>query len=271
MNVHNAGVLSGDATPNGLDVLDLLGHYGTTDPSVDLDGDGVVDVSDLAIHPAETGLAHEQAAPSPCRRRLLATLACGGGGGGGGASAPAGPPATTLSYSGPAADTTQWQLAEDSASHLHPPGAGPAGARRRRRAWGHGGADPQPRPGHLVDVAGSAYATQTLFQNPKVDLASLSADKSQLRLLLGQAAGTAAVTYGSTPVVQVALDLAASATQKQRRDLDRHPGRAPGHLAHAQRHHHPGGDSPDPVDPRPGQAANPFPAKAPRFRSTAGL
>jgi subtilase family serine protease len=49
VNVHNAGVLSGDATPNGMDVLDLLGHYGTTDPSVDLDGDGVVDDSDLAI------------------------------------------------------------------------------------------------------------------------------------------------------------------------------------------------------------------------------
>ncbi len=49
VNVHNAGVLSGDATPDGLDVLDLLGHYGTTDPSIDLDGDGVVDDSDLAI------------------------------------------------------------------------------------------------------------------------------------------------------------------------------------------------------------------------------
>lgn len=144
---------------------------------------------------------------------LLATLACGGGGGGGGASAPAGPPATTLSYSGPAADTTQWQLAEDSAStstHLVLDLLAPAGAaglgvtavltlNPAQATWSY--------------VAGSAYATQTLFQNPKVDLASLSADKSQLRLLLGQAAGTAAVTYGSTPVVQVALDLAASATQ----------------------------------------------------------
>ncbi len=62
-------------------------------------------------------------------------------------------------------------------------------------------------------MAGSAYATQTLFQDPKVDLASLSSDKSQLRILLGQAAGTAAVTYGATPVVQVALDLSATATQ----------------------------------------------------------
>jgi len=49
VNVHNAGLLSGNATPTGLDVLDLLGHYGTTDPSIDLTGDGVVDDSDLAI------------------------------------------------------------------------------------------------------------------------------------------------------------------------------------------------------------------------------
>jgi len=141
---------------------------------------------------------------------LLAALACGGGGGGSTAS---GPPATVLAYTSPAADAAQWQLVEDSAAstttHLvldlmAPSGAAGIGVTAVLTL--------NPAQARWSSASG-AYATQTLFQNPKVDLASVSSDQSQLRILLGQPAGTAAVTYGDTPVVQVAMDLAASATQ----------------------------------------------------------
>ena len=142
---------------------------------------------------------------------LLATLACGGGGGGGGTiTLPASTtPATKLVYTSPT-DPTAWRLVQDSASTnsrlvldlLAPTGTSGQGVTlvltsdTALATW--------------AKVDGTNYADQVIYTSPKAAVASVSG--SSLQLLYGQAfqAG-AAVNYGITPVLQVALNLASSA------------------------------------------------------------
>ena len=47
--VHDPDLMGSGSTVTGLDILDLLGHYGTSGTATDLDGDGVVDAADLSL------------------------------------------------------------------------------------------------------------------------------------------------------------------------------------------------------------------------------
>jgi subtilase family serine protease len=49
VEVHDANLLGSGQTVTGLDVLDLLGHFGSSGAAFDLNGDGVVDQTDLTL------------------------------------------------------------------------------------------------------------------------------------------------------------------------------------------------------------------------------
>ena len=133
---------------------------------------------------------------------LLASLACGGAAGGAGAAS------SGFSFSAGGA-ATDWRLVQDSAStstHLVLDLLAPTGTSGQgitlilttdptEATWGY--------------VSGTSYATQGVYTSPVVSIAS--AKGALLRILVGQGGGTA-VSYGSTPVIQVALDLASGAS-----------------------------------------------------------
>ncbi len=195
--------------PRGLDVLDLLGHYGDPDPSLDLEG--------LRVGPADLeSPARDWGGPIeiPCQFLFLAGLALAPSPAGAAEAAeapplPPVPPATTLSYSGPAADTTQWQLAPtplSTGTNLVLDLMAPAGASGPR---GHAVLDPQPRESHRGPKWQRPLRQPALLR-PR-GRCGQPVQGPALRILVGQAAEHPAVTYGTAPVVQVALDLAAAA------------------------------------------------------------
>ena len=47
--VHNPDLLGGGQTPTGLDILDVLGYYGTSSTAGDLTGDGTVGSADMNL------------------------------------------------------------------------------------------------------------------------------------------------------------------------------------------------------------------------------
>ena len=49
MVVHDADLLGAGQTPTGLDVLDVLGYYGSSSTAGDLNGDGAVDSADVNL------------------------------------------------------------------------------------------------------------------------------------------------------------------------------------------------------------------------------
>jgi hypothetical protein len=132
---------------------------------------------------------------------LMAFLACGGGGGSSSSSSSSSS-GSQLGYSNPS-NTSGWYLAQDPAStstHLVLDLMAPSGTSGQgitlvlttnasQATWSY--------------VSGTSYATQTVYNDPLVTKASISG--SSLRILISQGAGTP-VSYGSTPVVQVALD-----------------------------------------------------------------
>jgi hypothetical protein len=139
---------------------------------------------------------------------LLLITACGGGGGssgGGGGSTTQ--PAAALVYTSPA-DPTTWRLVADAAStptHLvldlmAPTGAAGLGVTLILTTDNLGA--------QWSMVSGSSYAVQVPYPYPLVDVASTQG--AALRVVVGQAAGPA-FAYGSSPVLKVALDLAAGA------------------------------------------------------------
>ena len=142
---------------------------------------------------------------------LLATLACGGGAGGGGST---GTPAARLTYTLTAQDT--WRLVEDAASTdtlkildlMAPSNASGNGVcltlttNPAQAGW----AVLSP------SSAGARYALQTLFASPTEYVATVGGSGAELHILLAQVPGGTLVSYGSVPVVQVALQKASSAT-----------------------------------------------------------
>jgi hypothetical protein len=135
---------------------------------------------------------------------LLLTLACGGGGGGA-AAAPASSP--TLSYTNPATAPADWQLVKDSTSTasrvvldlMAPTETTGQGITliltvdTSRAAW--------------AAFSSGSYVSGLQYDNLLVNKASL--DGAALRIVAAQ---TGAVSYGSAPVLQVALDLGSGAS-----------------------------------------------------------
>jgi hypothetical protein len=136
---------------------------------------------------------------------LSLALACGGGGG----SAPA--PAKTLVYTNPTPSATDWQMVADAQAstptHLVLDLVAPAGASGQgvtltlatdsgKAAW------------TLVNGSPSSPFLQCAYATPLVEHAGVQGPV--LRLVVAQAPGTP-VVYGSSPVIQVALDLASGA------------------------------------------------------------
>jgi len=147
-----------------------------------------------------------------CVLGLLVLAGCGGGSGGG-TAARSGPSASSLTYvPDPLADGNSWRLELDpgpntTATHLVFNLMAPAGTS------GQGftvilGTDTLDAV--WSKVAGTSYGVQTLFSAafPNVSIASPSGP--DLRIVFGQVAGTP-VSYGTGPVLQVALDLAPGA------------------------------------------------------------
>ena len=130
---------------------------------------------------------------------LVALLGCGGGHG---ASTP---PATALAYTDPT-DATLWRLVRDPAStatHLVLDLLAPAGGS------GLGvtvilGTDASFA--HWAFVSGSAFTLPLAYADSLVAVASVK--DSALRLVMAQRPGTP-VSYGTAPVLSVALDLTA--------------------------------------------------------------
>ena len=127
---------------------------------------------------------------------LLGSLACGGGGGGATAQT------TGLSISADSA-ATDWRLVRDAAStpdHLVLDLMAPTGTS------GQGitlilTTDPTAATWSIV--SGTSYAVQTQWASPQVNLATVNG--ASLQVLIGQGGGSA-VSYGTTPVLKVALD-----------------------------------------------------------------
>ena len=148
-----------------------------------------------------------------CGAAMLALLGCGGGGGGSAASSSrSSTPASQLVYPASVADSTAWRLELDAtttATHLVLDLLAPTGTS------GQGftvvlTTDPSNAVWSKVDGTPN-YAVQSLFSAPLVNIASLSPSGSDLRIVFGQAPGTA-VSYDGQPVVKVALTLAPGAT-----------------------------------------------------------
>ena len=136
----------------------------------------------------------------PITMLLLFAPGCGGSHSG---STPA-PVAAALAYTAPAG--TGWRLVQDPAStstHLVLDLLAPAGTQ------GNGITlilTTDPAQATWSPVSGSAYGVQNVYPAPVVNVASVQG--SALRLLAAQAPGTP-VTYGTAPVLTVALDLVA--------------------------------------------------------------
>jgi hypothetical protein len=148
-----------------------------------------------------------------CIAAISAILGCGGGGGGGSSTPPRSiTPATQLVYPATVADTTSWRLELDPANTgtpllldvLAPTGTSGQGFTVVLST------DPANAVWSKIDQNGD-YALQSLITNPKVNIASRSASGGDLRIVFGQTQGTP-VSYGTSPVVQVALELASGAT-----------------------------------------------------------
>ena len=132
---------------------------------------------------------------------LLASLACGGGAG------TASGPSSGFSFSAASA-SAGWRLVQDAAStstHIVLDLMAPSGTSGQgitltlttdttEATWSY--------------VSGTSYAAQAVYPSPTVSLAKVSG--ASLRILVGQG-GATPVSYGSTPVLQVALDEVSSA------------------------------------------------------------
>jgi hypothetical protein len=132
---------------------------------------------------------------------LLLTLACGGGGAGSVENYP------TLSYTNPATASADWQLVKDSTSTtsrvvldlMAPSAAAGQGITliltvdTTRASW--------------ATFSSGSYVSGLAYGDPLVNKASVSG--SALRIVAAQ---TSSVTYGSTPVLQVALAIKSGAT-----------------------------------------------------------
>lgn len=133
---------------------------------------------------------------------LLVSLACGGGGGGSTVAA------TGFAFSADTA-TTNWRLVRDAtstSSHLVLDLLAPTGTS------GQGITlilTTDTAAATWAPVTGTSYAVQTLYASPLVDVAKVSG--AALRILISQGGGTT-VSYGTTPVLQVALDLVTGAS-----------------------------------------------------------
>ena len=135
---------------------------------------------------------------------LLMLLACGGG------SSSSVPPATALVYTDPT-DPAQWRLVKDATStptHLVLDLMAPAGVSGMgvtlilnvdgsRATWG--------------DAMGAGLLKAGGYQGVVARCSSLQG--SALRILLSQVNPTPPLVYGSAPVLTVALDLGAGASQ----------------------------------------------------------
>jgi len=137
---------------------------------------------------------------------LLLTLACGGGGGGG---TPA-PPATTLNYSFSSGPGDTWRLVQNASAststHLVFDLFAPS------TASGDGFTvvlTTNPAQAAWSRPDGVNYMTRVPYPNAKVSIASVAG--ASLRLVAGQVPG-AEVPYGTSPLAEVALDMASSAT-----------------------------------------------------------
>ena len=122
----------------------------------------------------------------------------------GGSSSNAKTIATNLAYTNPT-DTTAWRLVADpasTASHLILDLLAPAGATGQglTLVLSTGTAATWSR-------TSGAYASAVIYPSPVVNLASVKG--ADLRMLIAQAPGLPTV-YGTTPVLAVALDLAAN-------------------------------------------------------------
>lgn len=140
-------------------------------------------------------------------------MACGGGGGGGGSSTPVSTtPATALVYTPPTAVGGDWQLVLDASStasrqvlNLMPP----------VNSSGLGVTlvlSTAPGEASWHAFAPSSYLQNSVFSaSPLVPLVNVaSVQDGALRIVVAEAPGTP-VSYGTAPVFQVALDLAAGA------------------------------------------------------------
>jgi hypothetical protein len=141
--------------------------------------------------------------PVFCAIMLTLTLACGGGG-----SNVGNPYATKLTYTGPA-DPTLWRLTQDVAStpaHLVLDLMAPASV-----TSGYGvtlvlTTDPNRTSWHAFSPG--VYLQGLIYPSPVVQVASVQGPA--LRIVAAQAPGTP-VNYYAAPILQVELDLAATA------------------------------------------------------------
>jgi len=145
---------------------------------------------------------------------LLLALACGGGSGGG--TPVSTTPASELVYTDPVLVPSAWQLVADASStntrlvlDLQPPaGAVGQGVTLTLTLTGNSSAASWHNFG---TGAAPNYLNNIVYPSPLSPTPVSSVLNSALRLVVAQAPTAAPVTYGTLPVLQVALDLAPSA------------------------------------------------------------